>query len=49
MKREAKKQSQALDDLYRQRRYYVEEGSAKTAARFLAAVERALAQLVTMP
>ena len=49
MKREAKKQPQALDDLYRQGRYYVEEGSAETAARFLAAVERALAQLVAMP
>ena len=39
MKREAKKHPQALADLYRQGRYYVEEGSPETAARFLAAAE----------
>lgn len=49
MKREAKKQPQALEDLYRQGRYYTEAGSPEIAIRFLAAAERAFAQLVTMP
>lgn len=49
MKRAAKRSPQALDDLYRQGRYYVEHGSPDTALRFLAAAERSFAQLVAMP
>ena len=49
MTREARKRPQALADLYSQGRYYVEEGYPETAARFLAAAERAMGQLVAMP
>jgi plasmid stabilization system protein ParE len=49
VKREATKRPEAVEDLYAQARYYVDEGSAETAARFLAAAERTFAQLVTMP
>jgi toxin ParE1/3/4 len=49
VKRQAKRSPEALDDLYRQGRYYVEHGSPDTALRFLAAAERAFAQLVAMP
>jgi plasmid stabilization system protein ParE len=49
VKREARKLPEAVEDLYRQGRWYVERGLPETARRFLGAAERAVAQLVTMP